>query len=188
VLIPSEPYPNALAALEATVADGAAVRSAVAFVTVSGVRHLASVLNRGRETSLEITARAADATEPDALLMLRDDLGADVSIVIGQHSRSFHPKLWIIDRLDKTVVLSGSGNLTGGGLVINDEQFEVIEYAADDDVRAQHECFDHLIRYSQIDTPFIAFQSGTHRGGACDRSRPNANARLVASSPTLCGR
>ena len=141
--------PNALAALEAALVDGAAVRAAVAFVTTGGVKHLASVLDRVRDTSVEITARAADVTEPEALLMLRDDLDADVSIVIGQHSRSFHPKLWIIERPDKTVVLSGSGNLTGGGLVINDEQFEVIEYAPGADVVAQHERFDHLTRYSQ---------------------------------------
>lgn len=118
-------------------------------MTTGGVKHLASVLDRVRDTSVEITARAADVTEPEALLMLRDDLDADVSIVIGQHSRSFHPKLWIIERPDKTVVLSGSGNLTGGGLVINDEQFEVIEYAPGADVVAQHERFDHLTRYSQ---------------------------------------
>lgn len=149
MVIPSESYPNALAALQELIVDGTAVRAAVAFDTTAGVEHFAGVLAETQETTLEITARAADVTEPDALLALRDDLGADVSVVIGRHARSFHPKLWLIERDDRTVVFSGSGNLTTGGMVNNDEQFEVIECAAGYDAAEQHERFERLTRHSQ---------------------------------------
>lgn len=117
--------------------DRTAVRAAVAFVTSAGVEHLASALAEIQGIRVQITARAADVTEPDALLALRDEVGADVSVVIGRHARAFHPKLWIIERPDKIVVLSGSGNLTNGGMVANDEQFDVIEYATGSDDAAE---------------------------------------------------
>ena len=99
VLVPSDAHPNALACLRASITDDAIIRAAVAFVTGSGVQHLADILSGSSNVSLEITARAADVTEPEALLALRDGLGADVSVVIGRHARAFHPKLWLIERL-----------------------------------------------------------------------------------------
>lgn len=133
-----------------SITDDAVVRAAVAFVTGSGVQCLAGILTGSSNVSLEITARAADVTEPEALLALRNGLGADVSVVIGRHARAFHPKLWLIERSDLVIVLSGSGNLTAGGLVTNDEQFELIEYEPDDPlVEAHRERLDHLTQHAQ---------------------------------------
>ena len=147
MLIPSEQYEDARAALEAAVADGVFIRAAVAFVTCSGVAEIASILSSVQGAAIEITARAADVTEPEALLALRDDLGADVSVVIGRHARAFHPKLWLLDRPDKTVVISGSGNLTHGGLCSNDEQFEVFEFEPGDvTIAAHHDRYETLTR------------------------------------------
>lgn len=150
VLVPSDAHPNALACLQASITDDAIIRAAVAFVTRSGVQRLADVLGGRSKISLEMTVRAADVTEPEALLALRNDLGADVSVVIGRHARAFHPKLWLIERTDGVVVLSGSGNLTEGGLVTNDEQFELVEYQADDPlVEVHRERLDQLTHHAQ---------------------------------------
>ncbi len=145
MFVPSEPLPDVLTALRTSIVDEVDIRAAVAFVTRSGVDHLASVLDGVHVNSLEITARAADVTEPEALKALRDQIAADVSVVIGKHAREFHPKLWMVTRSDKVVVISGSGNLTYGGLVANNEQFEIIELALGDPaIRAHHDRLDAL--------------------------------------------
>jgi HKD family nuclease len=150
VLIPSERHPYVRSALEVAIDHHASIRAAVAFVTRSGVAELASLLADIEDVSIELTARAADVTEPEALLALRDELGADVSVVIGRHARAFHPKLWLIERPDTCIVVSGSGNLTGGGLVTNDEQFELSQYRPDDPlVAVHHERIDSLTRHAQ---------------------------------------
>lgn len=147
MLVPSEAYPNGLSVLESALAPGAEVRAAVAFVTCKGVAQLSAALAGVGDVALQITARAADVTEPEALLELRDGLGADVMVVIGSDAQAFHPKLWLIQRDDALVVLSGSGNLTGAGMTTNDEQFEVLRFARDsDEAAAQIDRFEHLTR------------------------------------------
>jgi hypothetical protein len=99
--------------------------------------------------TLEITARAQDATEPEALLALRDQLGADVSVVIGRHASAFHPKLWLVGGAEETIVIAGSGNLTDGGLLTNDEQFELTRLTSGDPlIAAHHDRLDHLTRHA----------------------------------------
>jgi HKD family nuclease len=150
VLVPSDNNENAITTIENVIDGHAAIRVAVAFVTSSGVERLAAVLAGTENVALELTARAADVTEPQALLSLRDELGADVSVVIGRHARAFHPKLWLIERTGVLVVISGSGNLTEGGLVHNDEQFEVTEYeAGGSEAGAHHDRFELLTRHAQ---------------------------------------
>jgi HKD family nuclease len=131
MLIPSDDYPNALRALEEIIVDQAVVRAAVAFVTESGVRALAGVLSGRENVTLQVFARAGDATEPQALLSLRDELNAEVWVVIGKHARAFHPKLWLVEDDRDLVVLAGSGNLTAAGLMTNDEQFDVARFELD---------------------------------------------------------
>jgi HKD family nuclease len=147
MLVPSETYPNGLVALESVLTPGSQVRAAVAFVTRSGVAELAELLSDLNDIGFEVTARASDATEPDALLELRDGVGADVMLVIGKDARAFHPKLWLIEHDDELVVLSGSGNLAAGGLTTNDEQFEMLRFARDsDEAAAQIDRFELLTR------------------------------------------
>lgn len=149
MLVPSNELPDGRSALDAVLGDGAAIRAAVAFVTRTGVRELAASLSGRRDVTLEITARAQDATEPEALLALRDELGAEVSVVIGRHASAFHPKLWLVGLAAETIVIAGSGNLTGGGLVTNDEQFEVTRLSTGDPrIAAQHDRLDHLTRHA----------------------------------------
>jgi hypothetical protein len=147
MLVPSEDYASGLSALKSVLLAGADVRAAVAFVTRGGVAELSKVVAGVGDVTLEITVRASDATEPEALLELRDALGADVMVVIGKHARAFHPKLWLIECGDELVVLSGSGNLTAAGLTTNDEQFEVLRLGrGSHEAAAQIDRLEHLTR------------------------------------------
>jgi HKD family nuclease len=123
-LIPSDEAPDALTALRRLIVPGCDVWIAVAFVSGAGVNALERLIDGKEGVTLRVTARAAAITSPDALLALRDRLGADVSVVIGRGASLFHPKLWLIRDADSLHVLSGSGNLTEGGLSTNSEQFE----------------------------------------------------------------
>ena len=124
-LVPSQHWPSGLAALEAAVEGAHSLSVAVAFVTESGVAKLAEVLEPLGELDLEVVARAGGVTTPDALQALRDRLGAQVSVAIGRDSMRFHPKLWLARSESELRVLSGSGNLTSGGLEEHVEQFEL---------------------------------------------------------------
>lgn len=147
MLVPSDSCPDGLSLLEAVVCPGAGIRAAVAFVTRSGVVELGRILSGSDAVTLEVTARAGDVTEPEALLELRDGLGADVLVVIGKHAPAFHPKLWLVERQDQLVVVSGSGNLTASGLRTNDEQFELLSLPRDSDAAiAQVDRFERLTR------------------------------------------
>lgn len=143
--VPSGDYANGLEVLASRLARADRVQIAVAFVSLSGVRLLGELLANERQTSIEVVARGADATSPDALISLQDDLGATVSAVMGKDARTFHPKLWLIRNPECLTVMSGSGNLTRGGLVANQEQFEVLEIDPEsDEAQAQEERFDLL--------------------------------------------
>lgn len=123
--LPSVEYPNAGAALAAIARSNSTIRGAVAFVTMAGVEILARILEPLENVRLEVTARAGDATQPKALERL-SELGADVDVVIGDGYKRFHPKLWLVEAAGDLTILSGSGNLTGGGLLTNEEQFELL--------------------------------------------------------------
>ena len=58
---------------------------------------------------------------------------------MGDRADAFHPKLWLVRGEGHLNVLSGSGNLTGDGLVHNDEQFEMYRLAAGTEVADGHE-------------------------------------------------
>lgn len=113
-------------ALRALLADAERLDVAVAFVTGSGVHVLRELLDEfGTPAEFRTVVRGGPVTDPDAVLALAD-LGADVRVVMGAQARRFHPKLWISSNAGWTRVLSGSGNLTAGGLDQNDEQFELL--------------------------------------------------------------
>ena len=115
---------------------------AVAFVTDSGVNILRELLaESGTPAKFRIVVRGGPVSDPDAVIALAD-LGAEVRVVMGAHADRFHPKLWISTNTDWTRVLSGSGNLTAGGLNRNHEQFELLSLRLPDSKReatAHHE-------------------------------------------------
>ena len=138
-LVPSGRWPNGLAALEAVLEDARSVSVAVAFVTEAGAMKLAELIGTPGEVEIEIVARAGGVTTPAALQMLRDQLGAQVSVAIGRESMRFHPKLWLARSESELTVLSGSGNLTQGGLEDNDEQFELTRLPTTSEEAAEQE-------------------------------------------------
>ncbi|HEY5709931.1 MAG TPA: phospholipase D family protein [Solirubrobacterales bacterium] len=144
-LVPSTRWPSGFAALRAAVESARSVSLAVAFVTEPGVTKLAELIKPLGEIDLEVVARAGGVTTPAALYALRDQLGAQVSVAIGLGSARFHPKLWLARGESELAVLSGSGNLTLGGLEDNDEQFELTRMALDsDEANEQEERFVEL--------------------------------------------
>lgn len=138
-LVPSTRAPTALALVHEQLGEAVSVSVAVAFVTNSGVDLLAAELAKRAPVGLEVCARGAPITEQAALLRLRDDLGANVTLAVGRASARFHPKLWLVRSETTLSVLSGSGNLTRGGLLDNVEQFEFRRFPIDSDVADQHE-------------------------------------------------
>lgn len=143
-LIPSERWPDGFTALAETVQGGRSLSVAVAFVTDTGAAKLIELIEPlGLE--VEVVARAGAVTSPSALQALRDRLGAKVSVAIGEGSMRFHPKLWLVRGDCELAVLSGSGNLTLGGLQQNFEQFELTKMPLDsDEATAQEERFIEL--------------------------------------------
>ena len=144
-LVPSPDWDDALSALDRVMKDKRAISAAVAFVSRTGVSALSDLLKRHPSIEeIQIVARGAPITDPDALLMLRDDLGASVSVVTGAAALSFHPKLWLIEGDKDLHVVSGSGNLTAGGLSGNREQFEVVEVSDEKKIGEQWRRFGTL--------------------------------------------
>jgi hypothetical protein len=125
-LVPSPDLPTGAAALDHLLPGKRSVSAAVAFVSRPGAKILATLLEQHGVTELELVARGAPTTDPRALVELREKLHADVRVVAGAGAVRFHPKLWLLRSADGLDVLSGSGNLTAGGLGDNREQFEIL--------------------------------------------------------------
>lgn len=130
ILVPSKAIPDAREALRSMLDGATWLHGAIAFATQRGVDILAELLNAHRPDVVRIVVRGAPITEPQAVLAL-DELGAEVRVVMGADAPRFHPKLWITRTATETWVLSGSGNLTEGGLTAggNVEQFELLRLA-----------------------------------------------------------
>jgi hypothetical protein len=123
-VVPSGPIPNGSEALDRLLDEVVSVSIAVAFVSESGVSIFADLLERHSVADVELVARGAPITDPTALERARE-LGWRISVITGHQAIHFHPKLWLLEAPHELRVLAGSGNLTGGGLIANREQFDV---------------------------------------------------------------
>jgi hypothetical protein len=132
--VPGGRWTSGRKALAQLLEGATSVRAAVAFVSDEGVKTFGKLLKEQAPSTphVEIVARGAPITDPHALRKLRDRYGVKVSVVAGGDAGRFHPKLWLIDTGDALHVLSGSGNLTAGGLEGNAEQFEAWTAGADE--------------------------------------------------------
>jgi hypothetical protein len=126
--VPSPSSATVFEALDHLLGEKRSVSVAVAFVTRSGAESLRVLLERHPNIEdVHLVTRGAPITDPDALLLLKEDAGVSVSVVTGPEALGFHPKLWLLEGGDERLhVVSGSGNLTDGGLSRNREQFEVL--------------------------------------------------------------
>jgi HKD family nuclease len=104
-------------------------RAVVAFLKLSGLRHLASPLDRfltaGGQASLTI-GLDHDGTSLEGLQDLWRVIRGRADLYVfkegqGGQSRTFHPKAFLFENDDAAVAIVGSGNLTGGGLFTNHE-------------------------------------------------------------------
>jgi HKD family nuclease len=142
--VPSPGLETGEAALERLLPGSRSVRVAVAFVTASGVALLTNLLEQHGIDDVEVVARGAPVTDPEALLALRDEHRVRVSVVAGEEAVRFHPKLWLLRDESGLDVLAGSGNLTAGGMRDNREQFELIRASTTDEIEAQEQRFESL--------------------------------------------
>ena len=149
LLVPSRETLDALTAFRAMLPGASWLHGAVAFVSQRGVDLLAGVLEELGTPTLKVVVRGAPITDPQAVLELDDRLGAEVRVVLGERAPGFHPKLWISQTEEATWVLSGSGNLTAGGLRDNDEQFELLRFSrTQPGARAQGSA--HMTRWNRF--------------------------------------
>lgn len=109
---------------------------AAAFVTRSGVELLASLLPIG---TARLICRAGHGPTDPAAVEEANNLGFEVRLVTGAAARTFHPKIYVVAGPGGVFVLTGSGNLTSGGLKDNVEQFEAIELASFSSQAVEHE-------------------------------------------------
>lgn len=145
-LVPSPDSKTGYEALDSLLDKKRSLSVAVAFVSRAGAESLCTLLDsHPKVEDLLLVARGAPITDPDALLMLKHKTGASISLIAGPPARLFHPKLWILEGEDGALdVLSGSGNLTGGGLCQNREQFEIAHVTDPQSIEAQWRRFTAL--------------------------------------------
>jgi HKD family nuclease len=152
-LVPSSRWPNACSVLEEILTGADRVQAAVAFVTTSGVELVEPLRVAHPEVAIEVVARGAPITEPHALVRLAE-LDVSVSVVVGSRATHFHPKLWLVHSGESLWVLSGSGNLTAGGLRDNAEQFEVLCTPSDEHATISA----HEQRYRELTAAALSLQ------------------------------
>ena len=132
-----QPGFTAIELLERELPDALRLDAASAFVTRSGIELLAGL---PRPRKVRLVCRAGHGvTEPDAVVMAADELGAEVRLVAGPEAARFHPKLYLIETRERLVVLAGSGNLTAGGLRDNVQQFELHALAPLTPIAREHQ-------------------------------------------------
>jgi len=104
-------------------------RAVVAFLKLSGLRHLASPLDvfltAGGEAKLSIGIDH-DGTSLEGLQDLWRVINGRADLYVftegqGGQVRTFHPKAFLFENDNNAVAIVGSGNLTGGGLFTNHE-------------------------------------------------------------------
>lgn len=102
---------------------------AVAYVKMSGVRHVGTALYAfSRSSQVRITVgidqQGSSLEGVQSLWLLLGSRAGSMYVLnnpAGSPSSTFHPKIWLFEALDQALLISGSGNLTGGGLFTNYE-------------------------------------------------------------------
>jgi HKD family nuclease len=114
--------------MRAAVAGCHRLHLAAAYAKSSGVGELLQL--DPPKSSRIVLGLGFGLTDPAAVDRL-DEAGLDVRVVPdgAVAASAFHPKLSLIERSNELVILSGSGNLTGGGWRTNVEQFEELRFA-----------------------------------------------------------
>lgn len=145
---------------------------AVAYAKVSGAaRLLSEEIPAGRA----VVGLGFGLTDPPAVEQLAA-AGMDVKCVVdadGLPASRFHPKLYLAARAGTLTVLSGSADLTSGGMGYNVEQYE--EFELSDPSAAADQQRERFERIWQHGTPLIDLR----RSGDWDAYRGRARSRRL---------
>jgi len=147
---------------------------AVAFLKTSGltllIKHFKELLKRGGKITI-VAGQNFALTEPSALNELRklfiDNPNSKIFLAkASPRDRIFHPKLYLFRNKTKCCIISGSANITNGGLTENQESSIIINCSISDKVYADtnvyfksltsNECSDEatLLFIKQYETYF----------------------------------
>lgn len=98
-------------------------RAAIAFVKLSGVRHLGTALAEfSRRAAVKISAgidHGGTSMEGLRALLNALDGRGEIWVYHNETNSTFHPKVYFFKGENKADLLIGSGNLTEGGLFTN---------------------------------------------------------------------
>jgi len=115
--------------------DAEEIWLATAFLKVSGLILLIPTFKKHIKSNKKlhiIAGKNFGLTEPEALRILYDEFGSSTSTKFyldkaeDNHS-VFHPKLFLFKHRNKGIILSGSANITNGGLTNNKEASLLVE-------------------------------------------------------------
>jgi HKD family nuclease len=100
-------------------------RGAVAFVKLSGVKHLREALTQfSKRAQIRLTVGVdMGGTTFEGLAALLQAVGDNQALIVfhNENPSTFHPKTWLFRNTTEAILISGSGNLTEGGLFTNYE-------------------------------------------------------------------
>lgn len=123
-------------------------QAAVAFVKKSGVRHIAEgiseFVNTGAKARI-VVGVDHQGTSRDGLELILEILGSKGELWVNHCSEpfvTFHPKIYLFSNSDSALVITGSQNITEGGLYTNDEASSVTRLDLKSDVDLK--VFDNL--------------------------------------------
>ena len=138
---------------------------AVAFLKTSGLKLIFDEIKNAvsRDAKIKIIVGTDFfITEPDAIRSLLDlflgNENTTLSFAVQKRNAAFHPKLYCFMTKEQATLITGSSNLTNGGLIDNTELCSVITTSMDDDaflsIRSYIEGL-HNPDMSRIVTPLI---------------------------------
>ena len=150
-------------ALSGKVATFTKFSAAVAFVKRSGVqqieKELKSFIEAEGQTSF-IVGIDQNVTSYEGLRLLLEISGSHNSVFIN-HDESpfvtFHPKVYFFENSTISIVIIGSGNLTHGGLFMNDESFVILnlDKQNEKDIEIIKSLHDLFATWSDIESPIV---------------------------------
>ena len=112
----------------------------VAFLKLSGLKSIIEKLNSKLGYCTFFIGTDFYLTEPDALLLLHKQ--GHLVYITKQEKITFHPKLYYFKSIDSIQLITGSANITSGGLESNFEVSSLLEFIKDSDIDKD---FNHLI-------------------------------------------
>jgi hypothetical protein len=171
---PSTGGPKLIGALASAAKSAESAGGAFAFATSSGVNLffadplIAAVAASGELTLIVGMDAITDQAALNALTAWQKKLpGLKPLAFLNTSKDCFHPKTIWFDRGNDGVVVTGSGNLTGGGLQANWEAFEFREVPTDELKAVRKSWADWLKEHSSnlrpIDDPAVAARAKTNK-------------------------